>query len=81
MSDTDRRTRVGNVTNGFAYEEPLLFERSRSGRDGCSLPVLDVPEVRPEDVIPEDALRDDLPELPESTSSWETSKPRSVSAW
>ncbi len=65
MSDTDRRRRVGNATNGFAYEEPLLFERSRGGRDGYSLPALDVPEVDPGRVLPQDALRDDLPALPE----------------
>jgi glycine dehydrogenase subunit 2 len=65
MSGTDRRERVGSVADGFAYEEPLLFERSRSGRVGYSLPRLDVPAVDASSVLPADALRDDLPELPE----------------
>ena len=44
MSDADRREFVGNATNGISYEEPLLFEISRAGRVGYSLPELDVPE-------------------------------------
>ena len=65
MSDADRRAQVGNVTDGFAYEEPLLFEISRTGRIGYSLPELDVPEVRAAEVLPPSALRDDIPALPE----------------
>ncbi len=65
MSGPDRRERVGNAGDGFAYEEPLLFERSRSGRDGYSLPPLDVPVVSPADLLGADALRADLPGLPE----------------
>jgi glycine dehydrogenase subunit 2 len=41
----DTRAHTGNAANGFSYEEPLLFERSRPGREGYSLPALDVPEV------------------------------------
>ena len=62
---SDPRTRVGNTANGFSYEEPLLFERSRPGREGYSLPALDVPEVDPASLLPAGALRDDLPTLPE----------------
>jgi glycine dehydrogenase subunit 2 len=40
--------------------EPLLFELSRPGRQGISVPALDVPETD----LPADMLRDDLP-LPE----------------
>jgi glycine dehydrogenase subunit 2 len=40
--------------------EPLLFELSRPGRQGVSVPALDVPEAE----LPADMLRDDLP-LPE----------------
>ncbi len=65
MRSRDRRAEVGNATDGFAYEEPLLFERSRSGRQGYSLPPLDVPEVDPAEHLPAEALRDDLPGLPE----------------
>ena len=65
MTAPDTRHRVGNVANGFAYEEPLLFERSRPGRVGCSLPRLDVPEVDASAALPDGALRDDIPGLPE----------------
>jgi glycine dehydrogenase subunit 2 len=65
VSDSDRRARVANVANGFAYEEPLLFESSRRGRMGYSLPELDVPAVNPAEALPADQLRDDLEGLPE----------------
>lgn len=45
--------------------EPLIIELSVPGRIGISLPPMDVPEVRPEDVIPRDFLRTTPPELPE----------------
>ena len=41
----DRREQVANTGDGFSYEEPLLFERSQPGRQGYSLPSLDVPAV------------------------------------
>jgi glycine dehydrogenase subunit 2 len=56
---------VANATRGLAYEEPLLFERSRPGRVGAALPALDVPEVDLARELPAGALRDDLPGLPE----------------
>jgi len=62
---SDRRARVGNTATGFAYEEALLFESSRPGRVGHSLPELDVPAVDPRALLPEGAVRDDLPGLPE----------------
>jgi glycine dehydrogenase subunit 2 len=62
---SERRQRVGNTGNGFAYEEPLVFERSRAGRIGCSLPEPDVPKVDPEALLPRGAVREDLPGLPE----------------
>ncbi len=65
MTGGDARHRVGNVANGFAYEEPLLFERSRPGRVGYSLPRLDVPEVDASAALPDGVLRDDIPGLPE----------------
>jgi len=65
MSSADRRAGVGNATNGFAYEEPLLFERSRPGRMACSLPKCDVPETDPATVLGAAALRDDIEGLPE----------------
>jgi glycine dehydrogenase subunit 2 len=57
--------RVGSATHGIAWEEPLIFERSRPGRLGCSLPEADVPEVDPASVLDAEALRPDLPDLPE----------------
>ncbi|MEM5816415.1 MAG: aminomethyl-transferring glycine dehydrogenase subunit GcvPB [Desulfitobacterium hafniense] len=45
--------------------EPLIFELSREGRTGVSLPSCDVPEIPLEDLIPQEFLRDKEPELPE----------------
>jgi glycine dehydrogenase subunit 2 len=50
---------------GLAYEEPILFERGAPGRSGHALPELDVPEVDPGALLAADAIRDDLPGLPE----------------
>lgn len=44
---------------------PLIFEISKPGRIGYSLPEVDVPEVEVKDLIPEDYLRTEKPELPE----------------
>ncbi|MGH0034876.1 MAG: aminomethyl-transferring glycine dehydrogenase subunit GcvPB [Myxococcota bacterium] len=57
--------RLPNATDGIAWEEPLLFERSVPGRVGHSCPELDVPEVEPGSVLPEGLLRQDAPVLPE----------------
>ena len=65
MSAAERRDRVGNATRGFAYEEPLLFERSCPGREGFSLPASDVPDAEPSEYLPPEALRDSIPDLPE----------------
>jgi glycine dehydrogenase subunit 2 len=65
VSASDRREAVGNATRGFAYEEPLLFERSRPGREGFSLPQSDVPDADPAELLPAGLLRDALPGLPE----------------
>jgi glycine dehydrogenase subunit 2 len=56
---------LGNATRGIAYEEPLLFERSRPGRVGYSLPASDVPPVAAENVLPAALLRTDCEGLPE----------------
>jgi glycine dehydrogenase subunit 2 len=57
--------RVGNGARGIAYEEPLLFERSRPGRVGFQLAALDVPTVDAARCLGADALREELPGLPE----------------
>jgi len=67
VSDSERTRieQVGNASRGLAYEEPVLFERSRPGCVGYSLPALDVPAVTPEDAIPAELLRGDLEDFPE----------------
>ena len=45
--------------------QPLLFEQSRPGRKGYSLPKLDVPEKQNQEMIPEKHLRKASPDLPE----------------
>ncbi|MEH7238452.1 aminomethyl-transferring glycine dehydrogenase subunit GcvPB [Bacillus sp. JJ1562] len=46
-------------------DQPLIFELSKPGRIGYSLPELDLPEVNIDEVIPSDYLRVEEPELPE----------------
>ena len=57
--------RVGHGARGIAYEEPVVFERSRPGREGCQIPRLDVPPVSATDRLGAAAVRADLPGLPE----------------
>jgi len=57
--------RVGHATRGITWEEPLLFERSRPGRVGYSLPDADVPVVEPESVFDASQLRTEVASLPE----------------
>jgi len=56
---------LGNASRSLAYEEPLLFERSRPDRVGYSLPALDVPAIEPEEELPAALLREDCEGLPE----------------
>lgn len=60
-----REIRAGNATNGISFEEPLIFERSRSGRIGYSLPECDVPAIDAKQVLSPTLIRDDLPNFPE----------------
>ena len=53
-----------NATRGLAYEEPLLFELSRAGRRGVTLPEPDVPPVDAPALLGE-SLREEVPGLPE----------------
>jgi glycine dehydrogenase subunit 2 len=59
------RPGLENATAGLAYEEPLLFELSTPGREGCSLPDPDVPPADPTERIPAELLRTEPPLLPE----------------
>jgi glycine dehydrogenase subunit 2 len=56
---------LGHSTRGLAWEEPLLFERSRPGRSGVDLDPLDVPEVDAQSLLGAEAVRETLAELPE----------------
>jgi len=57
--------RVGQATRGLAWDEPLLFEQSRPGRVGYSLPAWDVPAADANVVLGAEAVRADLPDFPE----------------
>ncbi len=50
---------------GLAFHEPLLFDQGSQGRRGCALPENDVPEVKPERLLPKKLLRHDIPGFPE----------------
>jgi len=49
--------------------EPLIFEQSKPGRRGASLPALDVPEQPVDSLLPASALRTKKPKLPEVSES------------
>ncbi|SHG68168.1 MULTISPECIES: aminomethyl-transferring glycine dehydrogenase subunit GcvPB [Virgibacillus] len=44
---------------------PLIFERSKTGRTGYSLPELDVPDIDLEAELPKSYIRTESPDLPE----------------
>jgi glycine dehydrogenase subunit 2 len=46
-------------------DQPLIFELSRPGRVGYSLPEMDVPELDINSLVPAGYLREEEPELPE----------------
>lgn len=46
-------------------DQPLVFELTKQGRTGYSLPALDVPESPAEELIPSEYLRSEEAELPE----------------
>lgn len=45
--------------------QPLIFEMTKEGRIGYSLPDLEVPEIDLKDVLPEGLIREEAAELPE----------------
>ena len=45
--------------------QPLIFEMTKEGRIGYSLPDLDVPEIDLADLLPEELVRDEAADLPE----------------
>ncbi|MBM7650455.1 glycine dehydrogenase subunit 2 [Bacillus ectoiniformans] len=46
-------------------DQSLIFEMSQPGRIGYSLPELDIPEVELSELLPNEFLREEEPELPE----------------
>ncbi|MBA4535794.1 aminomethyl-transferring glycine dehydrogenase subunit GcvPB [Bacillus aquiflavi] len=46
-------------------DQPLVFELSKPGRIGYSLPEMDVPEIDLAELLPDGYLREEEPELPE----------------
>ena len=52
-------------TTGLVMNEPLIFERSSEGKRGIDIPKSDVFDVRPEDLIPGELLRNDIEGFPE----------------
>ncbi|SFA96507.1 MULTISPECIES: aminomethyl-transferring glycine dehydrogenase subunit GcvPB [unclassified Bacillus (in: firmicutes)] len=46
-------------------DQPLIFELSKPGRVGYSLPEMDVPQLDLSELLPEGYLREEEPELPE----------------
>lgn len=63
------KNRIKKATTHVVQNEGLLFEESRPGRIGYSIPKLDVPECPRDDLIGGGLLRDDdlegMPELSE----------------
>src|SRR5574337_1194851 len=55
----------GAGASGLIFNEPLLFEQGSRGRQGCTLPECDVPELKPERLLPKKLLRQDIPGFPE----------------
>ena len=51
--------------SGLVFEEPLLFERSRAGREHIPLDEPDVKAVDPSATIGPELVRDDIPDFPE----------------
>ncbi len=63
---SDKKSRITKATTHVTQNEGLLFEVSRPGRTGYSLPALDVPERPTETFIDGKLLRtDDLKGMPE----------------
>ena len=52
-------------TRGLVFNEPLIFDRSVPGRVAYSLPPSDVPEEKPERLIPRKFLRKEITGFPE----------------
>jgi glycine dehydrogenase subunit 2 len=59
---------INKVTSHISPNEALIFERSQAGREGYSLPALDVEATSLDEIIPREMQRDDdLAGMPEVT--------------
>ncbi len=56
---------IKKVSKHIVQNEPLLFERSSPGKVGYQLPPLDVPAVKPEDVLGRGNTRAEIEDFPE----------------
>ncbi|MBN2528758.1 MAG: aminomethyl-transferring glycine dehydrogenase subunit GcvPB [Deltaproteobacteria bacterium] len=65
----------------IGFNEALIFDSSREGRMGCSLPGLDVPEVDTADVLPDALIRTRDAELPELSEPEVTRHFTRLSTW
>lgn len=54
---------------GLSINEPLIFDRSKPGRKGYSLPTTDVPEIDPSEVLG-DLTRDEIDGMPEVSENF-----------
>ncbi|MDH5715674.1 MAG: aminomethyl-transferring glycine dehydrogenase subunit GcvPB, partial [Candidatus Aminicenantes bacterium] len=53
------------IRSGIVRDEKLIFEVSKPGRKGYSLPRLDLPPQPLEKLLPAAYIRDDIPGFPE----------------
>jgi len=61
-------SKITKVTTHISHNESLIFDRSQPGREGFSLPPLDVDETALDQIIPSEFQReDDLAGMPEVT--------------
>jgi glycine dehydrogenase subunit 2 len=56
---------IRKVSRHISQNEGLIFEKSSPGKRGCQLPPAEVKEVNPAKVLGKEAIRDDIPGMPE----------------
>jgi glycine dehydrogenase subunit 2 len=56
---------IQKVRKHIVQNEPLIFERSSPGKNGCQLPVLDVPSVDPAAALGAGNVREEIEDFPE----------------
>jgi glycine dehydrogenase subunit 2 len=53
------------AVQGLIMNDPLIFEQGTAGRVAYALPPSGIPEKRPEELLPENHVRQEIPGLPE----------------